>query len=145
MVQKELRKNSQWFWKGLWKWYDGGGENEITSKRIFEVEVYFSSQNLNFPFIWRDIWSFSFSFSLFFSFVSWGLRGFVDIWGENHLFKNFFSNGFNILAVIAYYRVVLCMPTCLNHDYGDEGVADILVVDTYSGVDISIFMGEASN
>jgi hypothetical protein len=28
------------------KWHDGGGENEITSKRIFEVEVFFSSQNI---------------------------------------------------------------------------------------------------
>jgi hypothetical protein len=25
------------------KWYDGGEENGITSKRIFEVEVFFSS------------------------------------------------------------------------------------------------------
>jgi hypothetical protein len=39
------------FWKGFLKWYDGGGENGITSKRIFEVEVFFSSQNINFPFI----------------------------------------------------------------------------------------------
>jgi hypothetical protein len=31
-----------------------GGENEITSKRIIEVEVSFSSQNVNFPFIRRD-------------------------------------------------------------------------------------------
>jgi hypothetical protein len=49
------------------KWYDGGGENEITSKRTFEVEVSFSSQNVNFPFIRRDFWSFSFSFFLFLS------------------------------------------------------------------------------
>jgi hypothetical protein len=40
------------------KWSDGGGENGITSKRIFEVEVSFSSQNVNFPFISRDFWSF---------------------------------------------------------------------------------------
>jgi hypothetical protein len=32
------------------KWYDGGGENGITSKRIFEVEVFFSSRNIDFPF-----------------------------------------------------------------------------------------------
>jgi hypothetical protein len=32
------------------KWYDGGGENGITSKRVFEVEVFFSSQNIDFPF-----------------------------------------------------------------------------------------------
>jgi hypothetical protein len=33
------------------KWYDGGGANGITSKRIFEVEVFFSSQYIDFPFI----------------------------------------------------------------------------------------------
>jgi hypothetical protein len=150
MVLKESRKFSQWFWKGFLKWYDGGGENEITSKRIFQVKVSFSSQNVNFPFIWRDFWSFSFSFSfsLFFSSsVSWGLRGFDDIWGENHFFKNFFTNGFNVLAVDAYSGVELCMPTWLNHDYGDGGVMDILTVDAYSGVDVRmpIFMGEARN
>jgi hypothetical protein len=32
------------------KWYGGGGENGITSKRIFDVEVFFSSQNIDFPF-----------------------------------------------------------------------------------------------
>jgi hypothetical protein len=35
------------------KWYDGGGENGITSKRIFEVEVFFSSQIIDFPFYLR--------------------------------------------------------------------------------------------
>jgi hypothetical protein len=36
--------------------------------------------------------------------------------------------------------------TWLNHDYGDGGVVDILVVDAYSGVDVymPIFLGEAS-
>jgi hypothetical protein len=32
------------------KWYDGGGENGITSKRVFEVEIFFSSKNIDFPF-----------------------------------------------------------------------------------------------
>jgi hypothetical protein len=50
MVRKVLRKLSQWFWKGFLKWYDGGGENRITSKWIFEDEVFFSSQNIDFPF-----------------------------------------------------------------------------------------------
>jgi hypothetical protein len=61
--------------------------------------------------------------------------------------KNFFSNGFNILAVHAYFRVEFCTPTWLNHDYGDGGVVDILVVDAYFGVDVCtpIFMGEASS
>jgi hypothetical protein len=33
------------------------GENGITSKRIFEVEVSFSSQNVYFPFIWGDFFA----------------------------------------------------------------------------------------
>jgi hypothetical protein len=78
----------------------------------------------------------SFSFSLFFS-SSVSSRD----------FKNFFSNGFNILAVDPYSRVELCMPIWLNHDYEVEGVVDILVVDAYSGMDECTpkFMGEASN
>jgi hypothetical protein len=79
--------------------------------------------------------------------VSWGHRGFDDIWEENHFFKNLFSNGFNILAVVAYSRMELCTPTWLNHDYGDGGVVNILAVDSYSGVEVCtpIFLGEASN
>jgi hypothetical protein len=123
--------------KRVFKWYDRGGENGITSKRIFEVEVSFSSQNVNFTFIWRDS---------FFCSVSWGLGGFDDICGENNFFKNFFSSGFKILVVDVYSRVELCMPTWLNHDYGDGGVVDILAVDAYSGVELCtiIFLGEAS-
>jgi hypothetical protein len=58
----------------------------------------------------------------------------------------FFSNGFNILVVDAYFGMDLCMPTCLNHDYEDGGVVDILVVDAYPGVEVCtpIFLGEAS-
>jgi hypothetical protein len=75
------------------------------------------------------------------------LGDFNDICEENYFFKNFFSNGFNILAVDAYSKMELCTPTWLNHDYGDEGVVDILVVDAYSGVEVCtlIFLGEASN
>jgi hypothetical protein len=32
-------------------------------------------------------------------------------------------------------RVELCTPTWLNHNYGDGGVVDILVMDAYSGVE----------
>jgi hypothetical protein len=32
------------------KWYDRGGENRITSKKNFEVEAFFSSQNIDSPF-----------------------------------------------------------------------------------------------
>jgi hypothetical protein len=48
--------------------------------------------------------------------------------------------------VDAYSGVELYTPTWLNHDYGDIGVVDILVVDAYSGVELCtlIFLGEAS-
>jgi hypothetical protein len=48
---ERAKKNFSMILKGFLKWYDGGGENGITLKMIFEVEVYFSSQNVNFPFI----------------------------------------------------------------------------------------------
>jgi hypothetical protein len=144
MVQKEWRKLSQWFWKGLLKWYDGGGENGITSKTIFKVEVFFS-QNIDFHFYLKRLLELFF-FPLFFMLHLLRTRGFDDIWEENHFFKNLFLYGFNILAVDAYSGMELCMPTWLNRDYGDGGAVDILVVDAYSGVEVctSIFLGEAS-
>jgi hypothetical protein len=147
MVQKELRKLSQRFWKGVLKWYDGGGGNGITSKRVFEVKDFLSSQNIDFPFYLKGLLELSFFYLLFSSSISWGLRGFDDIWGENHFFKNFFSNGFNILAVVAYSGMELWATTWLNHDCRDRGVTNILVVDAYSGVEVCmpIFLGETSN
>jgi hypothetical protein len=144
MIQKELRKLSQWFWNGFLKWYDGGGKIVITSKRIFEVEVFLSSQNIDFPFYLKRLLEL---FPFFSCSISWGLRGFDDIWGENHFFRNFFSKGFNILAVDAYSGMELCTPTWRNHDYGDGGVVDIFAVDTYSRVEVCtpIFLGQASN
>jgi hypothetical protein len=48
--------------------------------------------------------------------------------------------------VDAYSGMELYMPTWLNHNYEDGGVADILAVDAYFGVDVCtpIFLGEAS-
>jgi hypothetical protein len=45
------------------KWYDGGGENGITSKRVFEVEVFFSSQNIDFPFYLKRLLELSFFYA----------------------------------------------------------------------------------
>jgi methyl coenzyme M reductase beta subunit len=92
------------------KWYNEGGENGITSKSVFEVEVFFSSQNIDFPFYWKTLGAFI-VFSFFSYSISWGLGGFDDIWRENHFFKNSFSNGFNVLAVDAYFGMELCTPT----------------------------------
>jgi hypothetical protein len=89
----------------------------------------------------------AFFFFFFSCSVSRGLGSFDDIWGENYFFKNFFSNGFNILVMDAYSGMELCTPTWLNHDYGDEGVVNILVMDTYSEMEVCmpIFLGETSN
>jgi hypothetical protein len=88
----------------------------------------------------------AFLFPSFLCSISWGLGGFDDIWGKNHFFKNFFSNGFNILVVDTYSGMELCTPIWLNHDYGDGGVVDILAVVAYSRVEVCtpIFLGEAS-
>jgi hypothetical protein len=48
---KRVKKTFSIILERFLKWYDGRGENGITSKRIFEVEVFFSSQNIEFPFI----------------------------------------------------------------------------------------------
>jgi hypothetical protein len=47
----------------------------------------------------------------------------------------------------AYSGMELCMPTWLNHRYGDGGVVDILVVVAYSGVEVCtpILLSEGSN
>ncbi len=57
------------------KWYDGGGENGITSKRIFDVELFFSSQNIDFPFYSKRLLELFFFFLfLLFSFYALSLE-----------------------------------------------------------------------
>jgi hypothetical protein len=65
------------------KWYDGGEENGMTSKRIFEVEVFCSSQNIDFPFYLRRLLGF-FSFYFFFFFSMLGL---LRTWGFLMIFE----------------------------------------------------------
>jgi hypothetical protein len=128
------------FFEMVW-WREGW--NHI--KKNFWSWSVFYSQNIDFPFYLKRLLVLSF-FLLSLSFshsVSWGLGGFDDIWGENHCFKNFFSNDFNIVVVDAYSGMELWMSTLLNHDYGDWGVVDILAVDAYSRVEVCmpIFLG----
>jgi hypothetical protein len=48
---KRVKKIFSLIWKRFLKWYDGGGEKmESHKSRIFEVEVFFSSQNIDLPF-----------------------------------------------------------------------------------------------
>jgi hypothetical protein len=139
---KRVKKIFSMILERFLKWYDGGGENGITSKRVFDVEVFFSSQNIDFRiYLKRLLELFIFMLRLL---RTWG---FDDIWGENHFFKNFFSDCFNMLVVDVYFGMDLCMLTWLNHDYRDGGVVDILAMDVYSREEVCmlIFLGEASN
>jgi hypothetical protein len=147
MVQKSYENFLDDFGKGFWNSMMEGEKMGSHRKGFLKLKCLSPLKLLTSPLYEETFEAFLFSFSPFFISVSWGLRGFDDIWGENYFFKNFFSNGFNILAVDAYSGVELCTPTWLNHDYRDGGVGDILMADAYSGVDVCtpIFMGEASN
>jgi hypothetical protein len=48
---ERVKKTFSMILERVLKWYDGGVENRITSKMIFEIEVFFSSQILTSPFI----------------------------------------------------------------------------------------------
>jgi hypothetical protein len=110
------KKNCEYFsndfGKGFWNGMMEGEKMESHQKEFLKLKCFSPLKILTSPFIWRDTLSF-FSCS-----VSWGREGFDDIWGENHFFKNIFSNGFNILAVGAYSRMELRTPIWLNRDYG---------------------------
>jgi hypothetical protein len=111
--KKSCKIFSNDFGKDFWNDMMEGEKIKSHQKEFLKLKCFSPLKILTSPFIWRDSWSF------FLCSVSWGLGGFDDIWGENHFFKNFFSNGFNILAMDAYSGMKLCMPTWLNHDYGD--------------------------
>jgi hypothetical protein len=57
---KKVKKTFLISLERILKRYDGGGENGITSKRKFEVEVFFSSQNIDFPFYLKRLLELSF-------------------------------------------------------------------------------------
>jgi hypothetical protein len=128
------------------KWYDGGGENEITSKGFLKLKCLSPLKMLTSP-LFEETFG-AFLFSLFFLFLALSLEDIgVLMILEEKITSSKTSFQLVILAVDAYSKVELCTPTWLNHDYGDGRVVDILTVDTYSGMDICtpIFVGGASN
>jgi hypothetical protein len=120
MVQKELRKHSQWFWEGFLKWYDGGGENGITSKRRFWGCSIFLHLEYWLPLYLKRLLELFFFFLYFFFFSLFfytpSLVGFDDIWGEKSLLQKFLFkwNGMvrtlDILAVDGYSEMELYVP-----------------------------------
>jgi hypothetical protein len=71
---KIVKKTFSMILERVLKWYDGGGENGITSKRIFEVDVFFPSQNIDFPFYLKRLLELFFFPSLFFLYMLHLLR-----------------------------------------------------------------------
>jgi hypothetical protein len=106
---------------------EGGKWNDI-KKDIFEVEVFFSSQNIDFPFFYGTVGAFLFLplFSFLFSIIFLSsffyapsledLGGLIIFEEKYHFFKNFLFKWNDmvmtvvILAVDAYSRVGLCTP-----------------------------------
>jgi hypothetical protein len=132
MVPKESRN----FSKQLIERVEMEREKEWTHARRLKVEIFFSYLKIFIPLSWELFGTlfflffntFSLYFISFFSSVSlfWD---FENSWGENKL------------------QIFLWMGwKWLQHEYENEGVADILMVDTYSGMDLCtpIFLGEAS-
>jgi hypothetical protein len=132
----------RFFWNGM-----TDGKKMGSYKKDFEVAIFFSSQNIDFPFLFEETlgafiflsFPFSFFFSLFLIFSLslffyapslWGLGDFDDIWGERQPSKILFK----------WHGMIW-----LIHDYEDGGVVDMSVVDTYSGTELCmpILLGEA--
>jgi hypothetical protein len=156
MVQKELRKLSQWSWKGFLKWYDGGGENGITSKRIFEVEVFFPSQNIDFPFYLKRLLELFFLLSLFLYVLHllrtqgfwWYLRRKSLL--QKLLFKwhdiEWHGQDYGYTGGGRIFRNGVIHGNMAKPWLWRRGGVDISAVDAYSRVEVCtpIFLGEAS-
>jgi hypothetical protein len=105
---KRVKKTFSMIWKRFLKDMMEGRKWNHIKKNFFEEEVFFSFQNINFPFYLKRLLELSFFqyfFFLFFSFflssISWGLGGFDDIRGEKILFQQllFKWNGVGWLSV----------------------------------------------
>jgi hypothetical protein len=115
------------------------GKKMGSYRKDFEAAIFFSSQNIGFPFLFEETlgaflflsFAFSFFFSFFYASSLWGLGDFDDIWGENQPSKIIFK----------WHGMIW-----LIHDYEDRGVVDTSVVDAYSKVELwtPIFLGKAS-
>jgi hypothetical protein len=75
---------SNYFGKGFWNGMMEGEKMESQQKEFLKLKC-FPSQNIDFLFYLKWL------LELFSCFVSWGLGGFDDIWGENHFFKTSFQ------------------------------------------------------
>jgi hypothetical protein len=120
------------------KWYDGGGETGIISKKILEVEVFFSSQNIDFPFYLKRLLELFF-FLLFFHAPS------LEDSGVLMIFEEKITSSKTTFQMASIYWQWMHIPEWLNHDCGDGRVVDILAVNAYSKVEVCtlIFLGEA--
>jgi hypothetical protein len=117
------------------------GKKMGSYKKDFEVAMFFSSQNIDFPFLF-EVRAFLFFFLLFLilflSFLYARLfedSGISIIYEEKNTSQNFFSDEMEMNGRNEW----------LSHDYGNGGVVDISAVDAYSGMELctTIFLGKA--
>jgi hypothetical protein len=96
-----------------------GEQMESHQKGFLKLKCFSPLNILTSPLFEETLGAFLFlSFFNTFSFcsVSWGLGDFDGIWGENHFFKNFFSNGMTMNGMVM--------------------IMDILTVDAYFGMEL---------
>jgi hypothetical protein len=121
MVQKELQIFSNDFGKGFWNGMMEG-KKMGSYKKDFEVVMFFSSQNIDFPFLFEETlgaFLFSSSFfntfflSLFFNAPSlWGLGDFDDKRGEKYSSKISFQMKWNGMAKPWLWKWESCGYIC---------------------------------
>jgi hypothetical protein len=116
------------------KWYDGGGENGITLKRIFEVEVSFSLQNVNFPIYLKRLLEL-----LFFFAPSLEDLGVLMIYEEQITPS---KTSFQMALIYWWYTHIL--EWSYAHKHGKTMIMEMAELWIYWQW-TPIFMGEASN
>jgi hypothetical protein len=88
-------------------WWSGRKWNHI-KKDLWSWNIFLLSKYW-LPLLFDETLGAYFSFFFFFFFfflfsISWRLWGFDDIWGENHFFKNLFSNSMTWSWLWIYWR-----------------------------------------
>jgi hypothetical protein len=119
MVQKSYKIFSNDFGKGFWNGMMEG-KKMGSDKKDFEVAMFFSPQNIDFPFLFEE------TFGAFLFFNTFSLSPFFSM----HSSIFFKWNGME----------------WLSHDYENGGVVDITALDAYFGMELCtpVLLGEAS-
>jgi hypothetical protein len=127
------------FWNGMME-----GKKMGSYKKDFEVAIFFSSQNIDFPFLFEETlgaFLFSFFFSLYF------FQYFFSLFSMLRLFKDLGILMINKeKSTLQKFLLRWNGMEWLSLDYGNGGVVDISAVDAYFKIELHtpILLGEAS-